>query len=163
MVDEWALMSFWFKKNEVFRWRFRPLRTPTLPARSFFIAGAIRPIRRGTGSSIALASRLVAEMRDSRKWAPVRPTDVPLRTAYRLINHSDYVSYVPSLHEWLSSRGDWKRAIPSGCLASISYASLVVWYSAQSPDIQITGSYWTSFGLAALFAFGTVVEPVVAV
>ena len=63
---------------------------------------------------------------------------------------------MPSLRKWLSSLEDWKRAVLSGGLASIVYAGIVAAYSAQSPDIQFTGSFWPSFGLATLFAFGTI-------
>ncbi|GAA0260682.1 hypothetical protein ACFFQF_23655 [Haladaptatus pallidirubidus] len=67
---------------------------------------------------------------------------------------------MPSLHKWQSSLGDWKRVILSGGLASIVYAGIVFAYSAQSPDIQITESFWSSFGLATLFAFGTIGIPI---
>ena len=67
---------------------------------------------------------------------------------------------MPSFHEWLSSSGKWKRAILSGSLASVVYVGTVLGYSVQSPNIQITGSFWQSFGLAALFAFGTIGIPI---
>jgi hypothetical protein len=67
---------------------------------------------------------------------------------------------MPPLHKWLSSFGNWERAILSDGLASIVYAGIVFAYSAQSPDIQITGSFWSSFGLATLFAFGTIGIPI---
>ena len=67
---------------------------------------------------------------------------------------------MPSLHETLLSLGDWKQALLSAGLASIAYASIVVGYSAQSPTIQITGSIWSSFGLAIVFAFGTIGVPI---
>ncbi|QLH83915.1 hypothetical protein [Halosimplex pelagicum] len=65
-----------------------------------------------------------------------------------------------SLPGRFSSLGDWNQALLSAGLASIAYASIVTGYSTQSPAIQITGSIWSSFGLAALFAFGTIGVPI---
>ena len=65
-----------------------------------------------------------------------------------------------SLLERLSSLGEWKRALLSAGLASIAYASIVIGYSSQSPTIQITGSIWSSLGLAVIFAFGTIGVPI---
>ncbi len=65
-----------------------------------------------------------------------------------------------ALRKWPSSQGDWKRGLLSGGLASAIYASIVLLYSSQSPDIQITGSLWSSFGLSVLFAFGTIGIPI---
>lgn len=65
-----------------------------------------------------------------------------------------------SFHEWRSSLGDWKRAILSGGLASVVYAGIVLAYSTRSPVIQLTGSLWSSFGLATLFALGTIGVPI---
>ena len=65
-----------------------------------------------------------------------------------------------SLRERLSSLGEWNLALLSGGLASIAYASIVFGYSAHSPTVQITGSIWSSFGLAVVFAFGTIGVPI---
>lgn len=67
---------------------------------------------------------------------------------------------MPSLHEWLSSLGDWKRAILGGGLASMIYVGIVLAYSIQAPDVSITGSLWTAFVIGTLFAFGTIGVPI---
>ena len=54
----------------------------------------------------------------------------------------------------------WRRALLSGGLASIVYAGIVLAYSAHSPDIQITGSFWTAVGISVLFACGTIGIPI---
>lgn len=67
---------------------------------------------------------------------------------------------MPSLPVWQSSRNGWRRTVLFSGLASVVYAGIVVAYSARTPDVQITGSFWTSFGLVTLLAAGTIGVPV---
>ncbi len=66
-----------------------------------------------------------------------------------------------SLHELSSSRRKWKRALLSSGVASVVYTGIVLGYSALTPDIQITGSFWSSVGIGLLFAYGTIGVPIV--
>ncbi|WEL28018.1 hypothetical protein [Haloferax volcanii] len=66
-----------------------------------------------------------------------------------------------SLYESSSSRGKWKRSILLSSVASVVYTGLVFGYSTLAPDVQITGSFWPSFGIGLLFAFGTIGVPIV--
>lgn len=64
------------------------------------------------------------------------------------------------LDELFPSPTAWKRALGVSVLASLSYTSLVFWYSVQpSSNVSITGPFWQFLGLYSLFAFGTIGVP----
>ena len=50
----------------------------------------------------------------------------------------------------------WKQSGLIGGLASLVYAGIVTIYSVLSPNVSLSGSLGASFGIAALFALGTI-------
>ena len=58
------------------------------------------------------------------------------------------------------SIGSWKRGVLIGGLASLVYASIVTIYSVLSPNVSLSGSLGASFGIATLFALGTIGLPI---